>query len=185
MRVDYILLRVTNLSVDHSILVLYQRRWQKVRSIWAYIHDNYFDDYGYFHLSGDDNHFIIENMRNYLWSLNDHDGELPLHIGHRYRKNPHNICGGGSGYTFNKATLRIFVEKVLPQCHTSERTSAEDKFVGLCLGEHGIHCHNTADIRGGQRYIGLKPKFAATFNGDAGVSMKHCTNCGPRDPDIG
>lgn len=146
----------------------YDNMWQKVRSIWAYIHDNYFDDYDYFHLSGDDNHFIIENMRNYLWSLNDHDGELHLHIGHRYRKNPHNICGGGSGYTFNKATLRIFVEKVLPHCETSKRTSAEDRFVGLCLGRNGVHCHNTADIRGGQRYIGMEPNFVATFNGDRG-----------------
>ena len=45
--------------------------WQKTRSIWAYIHDNYIKDFDFFHLSGDDVHLIVENLRNFLWSFEE------------------------------------------------------------------------------------------------------------------
>lgn len=35
------------------------------------------------------------------------------------------FCGGGSGYTFNRATLKLLVEKLLPRCGVRLRTSQE------------------------------------------------------------
>ena len=41
----------------------YGNMWQKVRSIWAYVHDEYLEDYEYFHIGGDDMVVIPENLR--------------------------------------------------------------------------------------------------------------------------
>ena len=41
----------------------YGNMWQKVRSIWCYIYTNYYDQYDYFHVAGDDTLMIVENLR--------------------------------------------------------------------------------------------------------------------------
>jgi glycoprotein-N-acetylgalactosamine 3-beta-galactosyltransferase len=144
----------------------YGNMWQKVRSIWAYIYDNYYNDFDYFHLSGDDNHFVIENMRNYLWSVDDQNGTRPLYMGHLYKTHRVTLCGGGSGYTLNKVALRRFVTELLPICNPDVTETAEDRLIGFCLHALNIRCHDTADARGQQRYINIGPNFVATHNGD-------------------
>jgi glycoprotein-N-acetylgalactosamine 3-beta-galactosyltransferase len=150
----------------------YGNMWQKVRSIWAYIYDNYYDDFDYIHLSGDDNHFVIENMQNYLWSVDDKNGTLPLYMGHLYKKRGVTLCGGGSGYTLNKVALRRFVTELLPICDPDVKTSAEDRLIGFCFRTVGIRCHDTADARGEQRYMPHKPNYVATYNGDKNRNYK-------------
>jgi hypothetical protein len=46
----------------------YNNMWQKVRSMWSYIYDNYYDDFDWFHIGGDDMWLIVENLREYLGS---------------------------------------------------------------------------------------------------------------------
>jgi glycoprotein-N-acetylgalactosamine 3-beta-galactosyltransferase len=46
----------------------YTNMWQKIRSMWSYIYDNYYDDFDWFHLGGDDMWLIVENLRDYLGS---------------------------------------------------------------------------------------------------------------------
>ena len=141
----------------------YHNMWQKVRSIWAYIHDHYIDDYDYFHLSGDDNHFIIENMKNYLSTLNT---EEPLYLGHQFKSRGVIVCGGGAGYTLNKVALKRLIEEVLPQYMPHKVVSSEDAFIGMGLKAlHITSCRDTADANGEQRYVGMEPNFLATFNG--------------------
>jgi glycoprotein-N-acetylgalactosamine 3-beta-galactosyltransferase len=155
-------------DLPHQGEEAYGNMWQKVRSIWAYIYDNYYDDYDYFHLSGDDTHFVIENMRNYLWSVDDQNGTLPLYMGHLYRTGGIVLCGGGPGYTLNKVALRRLVTELLPVCDPNTTVSSEDKLIGFCFRTLSIRCHDTADARGEQRYIGMEPNFVATSLGDRG-----------------
>lgn len=143
----------------------YNNMWQKVRSIWSYIHDNFYDDFDYFHLSGDDNHFVIENMRNYLWSIDDDNGLKKLYLGHQYKTRGKKICGGGAGYTLNRAALRVLIKEILPLRGVNLTDSGEDRVIGTFLKMHHIGCHDTADARGEQRYTGLEPNFVATSDG--------------------
>jgi hypothetical protein len=46
----------------------YHNMWQKVRSMWSYIYDNYYNDFDWFHIGGDDMWVIVENLREYLGS---------------------------------------------------------------------------------------------------------------------
>lgn len=96
----------------------YHNMWQKVRSIWGYIYENYLDDYDYFWLGGDDVLLIVENLRNYLVEV---DGNVtdaantPIFLG--------SIVGdgggfvhGGPGYVLNREALRRFATEALPTC---------------------------------------------------------------------
>mmetsp|Transcript_24808 Transcript_24808/g.35575 ORF Transcript_24808/g.35575 Transcript_24808/m.35575 type:complete len:493 (+) Transcript_24808:32-1510(+) len=44
----------------------YKNMWQKVRSTFAYIYDNYLEEYDYFHICGDDTYLVVDNFRSYL-----------------------------------------------------------------------------------------------------------------------
>jgi hypothetical protein len=44
----------------------YHNMWQKVRFMWSYIYDNYYNEYDWFHVGGDDMWVIVENLREYL-----------------------------------------------------------------------------------------------------------------------
>ena len=152
----------------------YNNMWQKTRSIWAYLYDNYLDDYDFFHLSGDDNHFVIENMKNYYRSIMieqqmNNNTDKPLYLGHFWKKHGIIVCGGGAGYTMNRKALKIFVEEVLPKCQTKMIASYEDSLVGLCFRHHTtnptIRCGDTSDEYGSQRMTGLEPNLLATFRG--------------------
>lgn len=42
--------------------------WQKMRSTWSYIADNYAEDYDWFFVGGDDVFLVAENLRRLLTS---------------------------------------------------------------------------------------------------------------------
>ena len=60
--------------------------WQKTRSIWGYIYDNYMDDYDFFWLGGDDYYMIVENMVNYLATLDQSQALARTIQAHRGKK---------------------------------------------------------------------------------------------------
>ncbi len=96
----------------------YNNMWQKTRSIWGYVHDNYVDDYDYFWLGGDDFYLIVENLVNYLATL-DSESEEPLLLGHQIPKGNSNFCGGGPGYVLNKMAVKKLIADALPTCFVS------------------------------------------------------------------
>ncbi len=96
---------------------MYDNMWQKTRSIWGYIYENYLDEYDFFWLGGDDFFMVVENMVNYLATL---DQSQILYRGHRIPKTPSfTYCGGGGGYVLNKVALKRFAEEALPNCYVS------------------------------------------------------------------
>jgi glycoprotein-N-acetylgalactosamine 3-beta-galactosyltransferase len=152
----------------------YENIWQKVRSIWSYVYDNYYNDYDWFHIGGDDLYLIVENLRLYLESdvirsaanggkepLKDWETSVqtPLFLGRRFAEqgNMDRIFNsGGSGYTINRAALKSLVGN-LPHCNPNLTTFAEDVMVAGCLRKLGIFPFETRDELGGERYMPFLP----------------------------
>ena len=44
----------------------YGNMWQKIRSIYGYIYDNYLNDFDYFHFCGDDTFVMVDNLRSFV-----------------------------------------------------------------------------------------------------------------------
>lgn len=154
----------------------YGNMWQKTRSIWAYIHDHYVNDYDFFWLGGDDVGLTVENLRGVL---EDHSMEsnpaganeqdIPVYLGHQIPQAGGNyFCGGGPGYVLNRVAVKRLIAEVLPKCRATAIGSAEDRFLSHCLRGIGILCGNTVDAKGQQRFLGMDPNFSATYKGDRG-----------------
>jgi glycoprotein-N-acetylgalactosamine 3-beta-galactosyltransferase len=143
--------------------------WQKTRSILAYMYDNYFDDYEYFYLAGDDTHLIVENLRRFLYTVEQaHDVTTePLYMGMPYTYHvPYN--SGGAGYVLNRVALKRLVLEAFPTCHAKNQSSAEDRFIAMCFKSINIDPMHTVDAQGRQRFLGMPPKFIARFAGKHG-----------------
>lgn len=109
-------------DIPHNGPEYYGNMWQKVRSIWAYIYDNFYEDYDWFHLGGDDMWVIVENLRHYLDSedmqlaaAGGHSKmQVPLYLGATFARDGNMkdlYQTGGPGYTLNKAALKLLVLK--------------------------------------------------------------------------
>jgi hypothetical protein len=60
----------------------YEYIWQKIRSVWAYVYNNYYRDFYWFHIGGDDLYLIVKNLclyveRDVICSVAN-DGKVPL-----------------------------------------------------------------------------------------------------------
>ena len=128
----------------------YNNIWQKVRSIWSYVYDNYYEKYDWFHIGGDDLYLLVENLRLYLESEEiqttanggiylpeeNQTTAKPLFLGRRFKEGGDEsriFNSGGSGYTLNKAALKALVVDAFPTCMPHLRTFAEDVMVAQRL----------------------------------------------------
>jgi glycoprotein-N-acetylgalactosamine 3-beta-galactosyltransferase len=152
----------------------YTNMWQKVRSLWTYVYDNYYDKYDWFHIGGDDMYVIVENLRLYLESEEiqtatnggiflpngTEASQVPLFLGHVLgrggdRNELYNT--GGPGYTMNKVALKTLVIDGLPRMHINDRTSEEDVCVARILRSFGVFPYETRDEAWGERYHHFMP----------------------------
>ena len=146
----------------------YQNMWQKVRSIWAYIHDHYLEDYDWFHLGGDDLYLIVDNMRRFLKQVDARktDPNEPIFLGSRVKRGGKapDFVAGAPGYTLNREALRQFATKALPKCLITHVVSHEDRLISQCLGELGILPGDTRDYETGEpQYHDCNPNHLYTF----------------------
>ena len=74
-------------------------------------------------------------------------GSLALNEKRRY-------CNGGSGYTLNRAALKLLVEELFPtpRCMPHWPASYEDRLVASCFRSVGIQCMDTNDEHNETRY---------------------------------
>mmetsp|Transcript_3485 Transcript_3485/g.7914 ORF Transcript_3485/g.7914 Transcript_3485/m.7914 type:complete len:884 (-) Transcript_3485:35-2686(-) len=152
----------------------YDNIWQKVRSMWSYIYDNYYDKYDWFHIGGDDLFMIVENFRYYLESeeiktaanggiylpVGNETEQTPLLLGRRfaYMGDMNNIFdSGGSGYTMNKAALKTLVVNGFPNYFPHMHTFSEDTMVARVFRKMGVYPYDTKDDHGGERYMPFMP----------------------------
>jgi len=156
----------------------YNNIWQKVRSIWSYVYDNYYEDYDWFHIGGDDLFLLVENMRLYLESNEiklaakggSTDGtppghEKPLFLGRRFAEGGNRnrmFNSGGAGYSINKAAIKALVDK-FPTCFPNAHTFAEDVMVAACFRQMGVLPFETKDQNGSERYMPFAPGHHLTY----------------------
>lgn len=166
---------VTDKSVDavnipHIGKEAYNNMWQKVRAMWSYVYDHYYDDYDWFMIGGDDMYVLVENLRLYLESEEivnaSNGGEKPLLLGQQFYQHGNRsdaYVTGGGGYTLNKAALKTLVTS-FPNCAPHEVTSGEDYMVTQCLSKQGIEAYWTTDETGADRYNHVHPEFEFNFD---------------------
>jgi glycoprotein-N-acetylgalactosamine 3-beta-galactosyltransferase len=161
-------------NIPHHGPEIYQNMWQKVRSIWSFIYDNYYDKYDWFHIGGDDMYVIVDNLRQYLDSdeiraaanggsrLPDgtETSQVPLYLGRQFaaggdRADTYNT--GGPGYTLNRAALKTLVALGMPKHFTDTVWSSEDIFVARILRQFNVYPYDTRDEDGGNRYMHFSP----------------------------
>lgn len=143
-------------NILHQGPEAYGNMWQKVRSTWAYVHDNYVDDYDWFHIGGDNMFVIAENLRyaGYQETMRQqtHHGSenWPIYMGGAMVLPPRRkwrLCGGGSGYTLNRQALAKMVMEEFdkPHCAPETETSKEDLFMANCLRPQVANCTHSID----------------------------------------
>jgi len=167
-------LALGTVQIDHEGEEKYENIWQKIRSVWSYVYDNYYNVYDWFHIGGDDLYLIVENLRLYLESDTIRSAanggsdplrswtepyQTPLFLGRRFAEqgNMERIFNsGGSGYTINKAALKALVRS-FSTCMPHLQTFAEDVMVAQCFRKQGILPFPTRDEQGGERYMPFLP----------------------------
>ena len=134
--------------------------WLKVRAMWRYVYQHYLDDYDLFHMGGDDHYVIPENLQHLTgnWKVS-YDFSQPLFLGGSMVDFPLTnlrYCGGGSGYTLNRASLKLLMEgdKLFDTypCRPHFQASYEDRLMSDCFRSVGIHCMDTNDAHNETRY---------------------------------
>ena len=170
---------IGTVNIPHEGKEEYNNIWQKNRSIWSYVYDNYYEKYDYFHSGGDDIYILVENLRLYLESEEiqaasnggiylpngDETLQTPLFLGRRFAENGNMktiFNSGGSGYTLNKAALKTLV-LAMPTCMPHLHTFSEDVLVARCLRKSGVLPYDTKDEKGGERYMPFQPGHHLTY----------------------
>lgn len=163
-----------NFFLSHGRFGADNNIWQKVRSMWSYVYDNYYEKYDWFHIGGDDLYLILENLRYYLESEEIRtaanggiylpDGtetmQTPLFMGRRfaYMGDMNDIFNsGGSGYTMNKAALKALVVNGFPNYFPHAHTFSEDTMVAKVFRKLGVYPYETKDENGSERYMPFLP----------------------------
>jgi hypothetical protein len=160
-----------SVNVPHLGQEKYRNMWQKTRSILAYMYDHYYDDYEYFYLAGDDTHVIVENLRRYLYTVEQTHNVTtePLFMGAlTYKADPYN--DGGAGYVLNRVALKRLVLEAFPVCGATTEVSAEDMWVAKCFKSMGIKPLHTVDAQGRQRFSCRRPEVIGIFDGKDGFA---------------
>jgi hypothetical protein len=174
------------MDLPHDGPEAYGNMWQKVKSMWKYANDHYLDDYDYFHICGDDTYILLDNLRLYLMGeqvkglLNGKVDQVahtqkhttrwkterprPLLLGFPLSMGAGKIfAAGGSGYTLNKAAVKLLVHATSGWIHENNTDSREDLFVTSILAEQGVHTCDTRDKDGANRYVPNTPAIMWDF----------------------
>ena len=165
---------LNTVDIPHSGKEEYNNMFAKVQSMWSYVYDNYYEDYDWFHIGGDDMYLLVENLRLYLESEEIQTAEnggiykpngletslRPLFLGRRFAKRGDQndiFASGGPGYTMNKAALKTLVVDGFPVYFQNVTSSMEDVLVARTFRELGVAVYDTQDENGGERYMPLHP----------------------------
>jgi glycoprotein-N-acetylgalactosamine 3-beta-galactosyltransferase len=156
-------------DIPHAGRETYLNMWQKVRSMWSYVYDNYYDEYDWFHIGGDDMYVLVENLRLYVESDEIRTAanggtylpsgmetfQTPLFLGRRLAfdgKMSSIYNSGGPGYTLNKAALKLLITSGWGS-DPNRQTYAEDVAVSRVLLDKGVMAYDTKDETGAERYM--------------------------------
>jgi glycoprotein-N-acetylgalactosamine 3-beta-galactosyltransferase len=109
----------------------------KTMNAFAYIYDNYLDEYDWFFKADDDTYVIMDNLRHHL---NGYNPEKLYYYGSQMGNGEQDESwfSGGAGYILSKATLRLYVTKGRYNETLCPWHNAEDYYMGRCLQRLGV-----------------------------------------------
>eukprot|EP00586_Coscinodiscus_wailesii_P005385 CAMPEP_0172487884 /NCGR_PEP_ID=MMETSP1066-20121228/17169_1 /TAXON_ID=671091 /ORGANISM="Coscinodiscus wailesii, Strain CCMP2513" /LENGTH=858 /DNA_ID=CAMNT_0013254773 /DNA_START=142 /DNA_END=2718 /DNA_ORIENTATION=+ len=137
--------------------------WQILRSLLAYVHDNYKWDYDYFHFCQEDVYLIVENLRLFLRELEmerEKTQEPKCHnpvftgLRQRMKKGGYHTLGG---FTINRDTLITLVKKA-SHCYSTLTNPYAERLLGECLVAQQIIAAPSVDKRKEKRYHNSDPE---------------------------
>lgn len=102
---------------------------------------------------------IAENLQHTISTLSS--VSEPIYMGGvmtRPPKHKTTYCGGGAGYTLNRAALMVLI-KSFETCWPHHASSDEDRIVGECFGERNIRCQHNTDEKDETRYHPLHAQY--------------------------
>ena len=150
---------LSTVNIPHKGPEEYNNIWQKVKSTWQYLHDNYIDEFEWFFIGGDDVYMLVENMKMYLGSEEiralTEDGTKPVYLGRRFFRDgleERQFNAGGPGYLLNRAGLKTLVG-TFDHCGVDLKGFWEDVQVAKCLKGEGILPYDTRDKEGRERFL--------------------------------
>jgi glycoprotein-N-acetylgalactosamine 3-beta-galactosyltransferase len=165
--------KVNAVEIGHQGEEKYDNIWQKIRSVWSYVYDNYYNDYDWFHIGGEDMFVIPENLRLYVESeeiiqASQTKGglQMPLYLGCQlaFEGNKDMMFNqGGGGYTLNKAALKALVVQGIPYFYSDALTFTEDVMIAKVFQKLGVYPYDTRDEKGAERYHPYSPGFHYDF----------------------
>lgn len=160
---------IPSYNITHEGPEEYNNMWQKSRSIWKFIANNYLDSFDFFLLGGDDMFYIIENLRYYLGSNEIHElkeSSNGLYFGRRFFP-PHQevFNSGGAGYLIDTKSLQILKDNLdSPICHAHQVGFWEDVNIANCLRQSaGIIPYDTRDDLKRERFHPFLPGSHLTY----------------------
>jgi hypothetical protein len=133
----------------------YNNMWQKTRSMVAFLYD-YYLDYDYFLLCGDDTFIVLENLRNYLLLLEYETGgrhRQPLYLGLALSLWGVHYNSGGPGYILSRLALQRLVQDGLDYFYTNTVISGEDAVMGRLMTVLHVPVVDTSDAANRQRFF--------------------------------
>jgi len=149
--------------VTHEGKEEYNNIWQKVRSIWKYVHAAYREEFDWFVIGGDDLFVVPSNLRAYVTSeavqRASEGGKKPMFLGRRFQIPKGQLFNsGGAGYVLNREALDLLVDNLDNQrCRPHQHVFAEDVNVAHCLEVNGVQAFDTRDSNGGERFHPFTP----------------------------
>lgn len=128
--------RLPAISLEHDGPEEYTNMWQKVRSIWRFVGENYLEDHDWFFIGGDDLFVMPHNLKTYLASLTHKDGSDPkakeYFVGRRFNAGGNDYFNsGGAGYALSQATLRKFLANIDDAQHCSAKAHTCEYFITM------------------------------------------------------
>lgn len=161
---------IPSIDIKHKGPEAYENMWQKIRSIWLYLHKHHLHDFDYFVSGGDDLFLVVENLRKYLLSEEIQTatahGAKPIFLGRPFRPPGNDIAfnSGGAGFVLNTAAVDVLGKELLGEGKSKEKCRPnqvgfwEDVNVAYCLNEGGVKIYNgTQDEMGRERFLPFTP----------------------------
>ncbi|GMH84599.1 hypothetical protein TrST_g801 [Triparma strigata] len=172
---------LNTVNIPHEGEEEYNNIWQKIRSTWAYIHDNYVDsgiyssEFDWFYIGGDDVFVIPENLKLYLGSdeivAATEGGEKPIFLGRRFKQDGDMSMvfnSGGAGYVLNRAAVKLLNQQLTTEgkgCQPHLKGFWEDVMVAKCLRMgFDLLPYDTKDSLRRERFHPFTPGHHLTYN---------------------
>ena len=157
-------------NILHKGIEEYRNMYEKVRSIWSYIYHNYYNDYEWFHLGGDDMLLVVPNLKHYLASEEiqvaqywNETHQTPMFLGLLLARGgdlKQRFVSGGPGYTLNRAALKLLVTEGFKT--PGLRAAGEDFFISQLFKGQNVWPYPTMNAQYQPRYHHFTPAILSS-----------------------